>query len=142
MDIEAEITGDFDEILSANHGNFSVGDFVAHADPYMVASKYHGVVEQIVNGDVVVRWQERKGKTNELETYRATDLKQRSLLEPTLSSLQVGMCVLLKESPAKFCMPGDFWEIAGIRGEKIKVSLNGRGELIDSTASNIEKILP
>lgn len=45
-----------------------VGDDVAHADPYTVAYRYHGVVEQVTGDDILVRWAERQGKHNEMDT--------------------------------------------------------------------------
>lgn len=74
----AEVTGSVEEISSIDPASaFNVGDFVSHADPYIVAHSYRGIVEQVVGNEVLVRWEERKGKTNEWESYRAADLRYR-----------------------------------------------------------------
>lgn len=53
----------------------SVGDFVAHIDPFQVAYTYHGIVEQLMQGSAVVRWVERSGKSLERETYDFAELR-------------------------------------------------------------------
>ena len=53
-----------------------VGDAVAHADPYMVAYSYHGVVEEMVGDKISVLWSERQGKPNERETYHTWELRR------------------------------------------------------------------
>ena len=52
-----------------------VGDAVAHSDPYMVAYSYHGTVEVVSTDEVLVRWVERCGQPNEIETYGFHDLR-------------------------------------------------------------------
>lgn len=61
-----------------------VGDAVAHADPYMVAYTYHGIIEHLVQGSAVVRWAERSGKPLECETYELCELRRIEEVPETL----------------------------------------------------------
>ena len=55
----------------------SVGTVVCHADPYTVASQFHGIVEQVFpeSGEAIVRWKERAGKPTECERCSMSELK-------------------------------------------------------------------
>lgn len=56
---------------------------ISHAlDPGMnpvmvaVAYSYHGIVEEVVGDDILVRWVERQGKPNESEKYHTSELRR------------------------------------------------------------------
>jgi hypothetical protein len=53
-----------------------VGAAVTHADEYTVMCTYHGIVEKVAGDDILVRWAERQGKPNELETYHTSELRR------------------------------------------------------------------
>jgi hypothetical protein len=55
---------------------FQVGDAVAHAEIYMVAYSYHGIVEEVAADEILVRWAERQGKPNECERYHTSELRR------------------------------------------------------------------
>lgn len=55
---------------------FKVDDTVGHSDQYMTAYTYHGIVEEVVGDDILVRWVERQGKHNEYEKYHTSELRR------------------------------------------------------------------
>lgn len=66
----------------------------------------------------------------------------RNLEQPAAQRLKVGAWVLLKISPALFSSPDDGWEVVGIRGTKISVSLRGQGKPVITDSDNVAKVLP
>ena len=54
---------------------FKAGDQVALADPYMVASTFHGTVEGVAGDEIQVHWEERRGKFGEYEVRNVSELR-------------------------------------------------------------------
>ena len=62
--------------VAAAPTELKAGDVVGHSDPYMAAYAYQGTVEEVAGDNILVRWAERRGKPNELETYHTSELRR------------------------------------------------------------------